>query len=586
MEVADALVQYLASISVQPAKGVELRHVNAENGREVFHTVGCVACHAPAPEYRPPEGRPSEAEFSYRSVPFPDLREKWSLKGLADFLLAPEKIRPGGRMPRIPLEPQEAVDLAGYLVGFSGSDGRGAEAPTPVKVEPALVEKGREWANRLGCAACHEMPGIKPPQIRVLQGIGGGCLESGGYPEYGLSGNQVAALGKYVEARNVKVKGGKETVEGVLEVLNCAACHERDGRGGPDAGHRPYFVGDENLGDTGRFPPPLTGVGRKLRPEWLTGVLDGTRRVRPYLKTRMPIYGEGALPRLLVEADRKGQTLADGKGQTIPEGQDAAGRRLLGTQGGLGCITCHRWGDRPSLGIQGMDISNMGHRLEPDWLREYLIHPAGYRPGTLMPSFWPGGKAANSEILGGDTDRQIGAIYGFAKSANGEPEGFPERGTSEFELIPKDRPIVQRTFLDRVGTHAILVGNPAGLHFALDGKSGEVALVWKGRFFDAYQTWFSRFAPFEKPLGDVLWSSMPTSDSRFEGYRLDPDGVPVFLRSEAGQRWEERWEPHNDGLRRRVSWKTGAVPGLRHPEGIQRKEESGHGWVQYFYTKP
>ena len=583
-EVADALVQYLASIPSPKSKGSELRHVNAEHGRELFHSVGCVACHAPAPDYRPAEGRPGDGEFSYPSVLFPDLPRKWGLKALAEFLIAPDKVRPGGRMPGLMLDQEAAVDLAGYLTGYSGSDGRGAPEPAPVQLQPGMVEKGRDWARRLGCASCHEMPGVEPPLVRGLRGGDGRCLEGSGPVRYGLEPVQRAALKEYLGTPGPG-GGWKQTASDVLEVLNCAACHDRDGMGGPDAGRRPYFTGDENLGDTGRYPPPLTGVGRKLRPEWLEGVFAGKHRVRPYLKTRMPVYPgwSGPLRDLLVAADRGGKPVVQ-----LPQGEDTAGRKLLGTQGGLGCITCHRWGDRPSLGIQGMDISTMGHRLEPDWLREYLVHPAGYRPGTLMPSFWPEGKAANPETLGGDTARQIGAIYGFAKSANGEPEGFPERGTSEFELIPKERPLVQRTFLEGVGTHAILVGNPGGTHFAVDGRSGEVVLVWAGRFFDAYQTWFSRFAPFEKPLGDVLWGGTPreTQGQRFDGYRLDADGVPVFLRSAGSQSWEERIEPRDGGLLRRVSWKTGAAPGLRHPDGVRRSEKSGPGWVEHFYQKP
>ena len=30
-----------------------------------------------------------------------------------------------------------------------------------------------------------------------------------------------------------------------LQALNCVACHERDGQGGPDAARKPYFQGDD-----------------------------------------------------------------------------------------------------------------------------------------------------------------------------------------------------------------------------------------------------------------------------------------------------------------------------------------------------
>ncbi len=224
----------------------------------------------------------------------------------------------------------------------------------------------------------------------ALKGNEGGCLNAaatGGVPHYELAENQRAALKLYLTRRE-KESAPAQLTTLTFEALNCVACHERDGRGGPDAARKTYFTGDPNLGDTGRYPPPLTGVGRKLQPEWLVKVLTGEYRVRPYLHTKMPIYGSAtaALGAMLTATDGKKETALTG-------GDDPAGRKLMGTQGGIGCITCHRWGPHPSLGIQGLDLSNLGQRIQPGWLREYLINPAGYRPGTLMPSFWPGGKS-------------------------------------------------------------------------------------------------------------------------------------------------------------------------------------------------
>jgi hypothetical protein len=170
-----------------------------------------------------------------------------------------------------------------------------------------------------------------------------------------------------------------------------------------------------------------------------------------------------------------------------------------------------------------------------------------------MPSFWPGGKSFNPTILGGDTDKQIAAIYKFVESANGEPEGFPQNRNGEFEIVPKDRPVVQRAFLDGVGVRAILVGFPTGVHLAYDGDKGGPGLAWKGRFFDAYLTWFSRFPTFEKPIGEqvVAW---PKPAGRFLGYRLDAKGNPTFLNEQGGVKVEETYEGIENGLRRTVTW--------------------------------
>ena len=575
----DAVLHYLGSLpNTAGPKAKPPGHVNAVRGGELFHAVGCVACHAPAKDFTLADGAPKETEFTHRSVGFPDLAAKYSLVSLATFLGDPLKVRTDGRMPHTELSEDDATDIAGYLLRFESSDGKSAPNVAPFTPDKALAERGRAVVAAARCSACHQLPAEAAAQPVALRQPKGGCLDAqpaANLPRYELSEVQRVSLALFLPRRDQPAPQTQLTAL-TLEALNCLACHERDGRGGPDAARQAYFAGDHNLGDTGRLPPPLTGVGRKLQPEWLEKVLTGEFRVRPYLQTKMPIYGAATarLGAALASADAKPET-------ALPGGDDTAGRKLLGTQGGVGCITCHRWGERPALGIQALDLSNLGQRIQPGWLREYLVNPASYRPGTLMPSFWPDGKASNHDILGGDTARQIASIYSFAKSANGEPEGFPALAGGEFELLPKDRPIVQRTFFEDTGTHAILVGFPTGAHLAYDGQNARPAVAWRGKFFDAYNTWFSRFAPFEKAGGPAVktWPAATEGDAapvRFHGYRLDAQGVPTFLYSVAELQVEERFDGIENGLTHIVTWNPDAptAPVITHPDGVTVTEEA------------
>jgi cytochrome c2 len=574
----EPVLHWLGSLKLPKAnaKPKKIAHVNAARGSELFHTVGCVACHAPGKDFQPPDGIPQTADFTHRSVTFPKLAEKYVLSSLADFIRDPLKSRADGRMPRTAMDEQDAVDIAGWLLNFEGSDGAIAPKIPPFVADKALVDRGRSLVVSLRCAACHDLPrdvAAKPVPLRQAKG---GCLAEAaavGVPRYDLSAPQSEALSLFLKKRDEHATP-QQLATLTLESLNCFACHDRDGRGGPDAAHKAYFLGDHNLGDTGRYPPPLTGVGRKLQLEWLAKVLTGEFRVRPYLQTKMPVYGAATatLGALLAKADAKKEML-------LPGGDDTAGRKLMGTLGGVGCITCHRWGEHASLGIQALDLSNLGQRIQPGWFREYVVNPAAYRAGTLMPSFWPEGKAANHDVLGGDTDKQIASIYSFAKSANGEPEGYPANAAGQFEIIPKERPVVQRTFMEGVGTHAILVGFPSGVHLAYDGEHSRPALAWKGKFFDAYNTWFSRFAPFEKPPGTsiVKWPAPSASANgvRFDGYRLDAQGVPTFLLSAGGARVEERFIGIENGLRRSIAADAAVLKNfsIAHPEGVTVTED-------------
>jgi mono/diheme cytochrome c family protein len=579
LQAVEAVVHYLGSLRKAPLSKKQIRVVNSERGRELFHTIGCVACHAPDAEFQPPEGKPAAAEFTHRSVAHAKLDEKYALTSLADFLRDPLKVRSDGRMPRFALAEEDVSDLAGYLLNFKESYGVNAPGLNGFRVDTALAARGRALVAAARCAACHsDLPKDAAAKTVALNKASGGCLENStkpGVPHYELSAAQQAALKLFLVQRDQPASPA-QVASLTLDALNCIACHDRDGRGGPDLARKAYFHGDHNLGDTGRYPPPLTDVGRKLRPAWLPKVLTGEARVRPYLKTQMPVYGAATtnLPALLAKVDVKEK-------KPLPEGDVEAGRKLLGAAGGLSCITCHRWGARPSLGIQGLDLSNLYQRIQPTWLQEYLVNPAAYRAGTLMPSFWPEGKAANTEILGGDTAKQIAALYAFAQTGKGEPEGYPDAASGAFELLPKEHPIVQRTFMQGVGTHTILVGFPAGVHLAYDGEHARPALAWRGRFFDAYTTWFARFAPFEKPLGEsvVKWptASPGEAEVRFLGYTLDAARVPTFLWIAGGLQVRERFEPVDGGLRRVLSWDLPAanLRQITHPDGVAVTEDPG-----------
>jgi cytochrome c2 len=579
-----AIEHYLASLKPKTAsKGpAKILHVNGARGGELFNTLGCVACHAPGKDFAPPEGAPKASEFTHRSVGFGDLKAKYSLDSLGAFILDPLKVCAGGRMPKIVMERQDSIDIAGYLLEFQGSDGRLDNPVVSIAADKALAIAGRKAVVAAQCAACHDLPKDAAAAPVALKKTEGGCLDADHAkgPRYALSDAQRASL-KLFLAKKDEAAAPKLAADLTLQALNCVACHERDGKGGPDVARKPYFQGDHNLGDTGRYPPPLTGVGGKLRPEWLAKVLAGENRVRPYLKTKMPQYGAATaeLGKLLGVADARVALKFEG-------GDDTAGRKLMGTQGGAGCITCHSWGDRPSLGIHGPDLSNVAARLQEGWLREYLINPAAYRPGTLMPSFWPAGQSFNPSILGGDTDKQIASIFKFIESANGEPEGFPQNRNGEFEIVPKDRPVVQRAFTDGVGVRAILVGFPTGVHLAYDGDKGGPGLAWKGRFFDAYLTWYSRFPTFEKPIGTqvVAW---PKPTGRFLGYRLDAKGNPTFLNEQGGVKVEETYEGIENGLRRTVTWAPTPdfKPTIAHPAGmiVDMKESSTEGRRVFTY---
>jgi mono/diheme cytochrome c family protein len=211
-----------------------------------------------------------------------------------------------------------------------------------------------------------------------------------------------------------------ERLRRALARFNCQACHARDGYGGPTAGRADYFTSLNELdsGDEGRLPPHLEGVGRKLRADWLGEVLTNAGAVRPYLAVRMPQYGTTNVAALAADFIAADATPA--VQETPPAGDVMAGAELVGLNG-YSCISCHRFGPHPSLGIPVMDLTRMARRLHWDWFRRYLLEPAALRPGTRMPAFWPEGRASVTRILEGDPLRQIASIWSYLSLGGDAP---------------------------------------------------------------------------------------------------------------------------------------------------------------------
>ncbi len=568
-EEIEAVIAYLGSLG----KGLSFRkerHANAERGSALYHEKGCIACHEPTPDYRGPHSR-GDAFDSAIAVAHPDLKKKTSLLALHHFLMQPSMFRSDGRMPHLSLDKQEAMDIAAHLVDFQPSDPReaGPLAPWP-KVKPDEIARGEELVRAQNCAACHDLPNLKETlRVEISQPAQEASCLSGrkqpGLPYYDLTSGQRDSLLLFL-SQGEKANHSDLT----FAAMNCFACHERDGVGGATAATNPYFIGEESLGDSGRIPPPLTGIGHKLLPEWMERVFRGDEgsRVRSYLKTEMPNYEKHAtaLTNWLQEIDAKTAVAK-------PPVEDLeAGQKLLGVHGGVNCITCHDWGEQKSLGIPALDISNLDERLRPDWFSEYLLNPSSYRPGTLMPPLWRGGQSSVPDILEGDARRQIAAIWSFISEGEGVPEGAPDRSSGQFELVPKDQPIIQRTFFHKTGSKAILVGFPGEVHIAYNAEAGGPALVWRGRFFDAYDTWFTRAAPFGDPLSEEIHEFGGEGPSyQFRGYELDAKGNPTFLIADADRQLKESFSVEGGKLIRTIRWTKGETPALGHPAGVERK---------------
>jgi mono/diheme cytochrome c family protein len=483
-------------------------------GRRLFTATGCIACHGPD------------------TTGLPNLGSKTTPEKLAAYLVNPLAVDPSGRMPQLRLSDSEARDLARYLC-------RNRDAALTPDLLPAgdaqLLDTGKRVLLAKGCANCHTIA----PQGKPLAGVPArasfedlkqpqthrrGCLaeppagkerrtNGRSAPEFAIDDAARQALRAFLREGTTGAGSPAPAyaAQVALQRFNCLACHARDGAGGltPELVQElRRFENAENAEAVS--PPPLTGVGRKLRTPWLRQVLTQGGRARPWMGLRMPQFGPDNVGHLAEAlAALEGTDPDDTIHQAaVTTATVEAGRQLVG-KSAFGCISCHDLAGFPNTGTRGPDLAGQNQRVRHEWYRLWLEQPQRMQPGTRMPMVFPEGKSVLPTILGGDADAQAEAIWAYLSlGANLPlPDGLePPKG---LVLTSKDRPVLLRTFMPEAGSRAIAVGFPNGVSVAFDAATCRLAYAWSGNFLDAGPVWNNRGGNPAKLLGPRIWTAPP-----------------------------------------------------------------------------
>jgi len=590
---ATAIAHFLAATGAfDDGALTEAAKANAADGLKIYGQAGCAVCHG---------SRTNDATLLPDQMPLVDLDKKWSPRALDEFLKNPLQSRPSSRMPALSLKDHDRRHVVVSLIGTS---------PAPAatfKADPTLVDEGRTAFAAVGCASCHELkgsdgkriePAARPKPLAELVALDAGCLAAvarKGSPHYPLDDAQrsavTAAIGWLRSPAAESVPARERTIDRMLTALNCYACHNRDGRGGTipavattdedgepilkDAARDAMFTsGVQEMGDEGRLPPTLTGVGDKLTGGFLREVLvEGGRDRGASMHTLMPKWHTTVaepLAKLLAEDAKTPVPVPDLAGHAAVEIEEQ-GRGLVGSKS-LGCIKCHSFGGDKGQSLGVIDMVRMPHRLRHEWFLAYVANPQQFRPGTRMPAAWPEGKTFYPDVLDGTAAGQIEGVWRYLAGAKPRPP--IGASANPIELVPADRPIIYRNFIEGAGPRAIAVGFPDKVHVAWDADKMRLALVWRGAFIDAGKHWTGRGQGFQSPLGDGVFtpdvapsiavlgspeSPWPVAAQRrqpavgqgdgvwFRGYSLDAQGRPTFNWSNGGMRISEKIESVVEG---------------------------------------
>lgn len=391
---AEAIAHYLASLKASGAPAVEEKSSTADAvdaGRKLFAGLHCVACHDD-----PSSPASVEGKISLKWV-----GEKFSSGALASFLRSPHEHFRWIRMPNFKFTIEESSNLAAFLL---------ASSPTrtnAVSVDPARVEKGKELVQTRGCQSCHG-PGTgnrhQAPELDSLKGDGlqKHCLASAvdpmsRSPRFALAEVDRLALRMFLEGDRLSLQRHVpvEFAERHTRLLQCTECH-------------------------GKFDgfPVLPIVGEKLRPEWMRSFIAGevSYKPRPWIESRMPgfkAYAEAMGTGLAHRHGYAGRTSPD---SAVDEEAATQGRRLVSSDGGFSCISCHGVAAMAPTQVfesAGINLAYASERLQIDYFRRWLLNPLRVDPQTKMPVYFDQGKSPLTEVYEGDAAKQLRAIWHY-----------------------------------------------------------------------------------------------------------------------------------------------------------------------------
>jgi cytochrome c2 len=247
---------------------------SASHGKELFETRGCLACHSIGEGDQLQGGtfaanltRVGEKDnYDYlvrwvhnareRTRPYCPYEKKdigpedYKKKGLPfvfdlDHTRCPNdghelQVQNMTVMPRLRLSPQDAEDVASYLVTLK-RPGAAPNPEAPFMDDPNLKEEGKKWIKHYGCAGCHEISGLEDEGR-----IGTELTAEGSKPVERLD---------FALLTEVAARGGSEPIADPEDLARLPEGPAKE----PWYDHKGFFehkLAEPNIWDKGKIKPP------------------------------------------------------------------------------------------------------------------------------------------------------------------------------------------------------------------------------------------------------------------------------------------------------------------------------------------
>jgi hypothetical protein len=535
------IADYLLRTTAQGIPGELTPTGDHRLGKRDFMKLGCFTCH-----FIPDEDQGDQDDLG--RVAFQGLNDRMSQRDLAGFLSNPHARYPDGRMPRLPISPDSARDIAAYVLLWNKPPMQEAAVNPPVTPDEVNDVGKRLGARSAGaiaraliaekrCGQCHigvERGGDVP--IKAPQDACRG-------PRFAIAPENQRSIGAYLaEASKERYPSPFESRQRMLRRIGCERCHQRDGDRPPVIEQVGSTVGGAFLQAlpfqrTPRIATPLSKYTRSYLVSTLREGLSGLRG--PVYSYRMPAFG--------TEAEQIIQALGEGDGDLAELPEPPAppvddptlgnvGPSLVGFEG-YSCVSCHVWnGQRMSEadpGALGPELTSTTSRIRRDWFDRWMDEPARIHPGTPMPQLFKRGQPASLRgVLEGDAARQKEAIWAYLAKGKDAPSPKP---LLPLEIgVPREGPLVAQipvTLPDKKVVESVTVLFPSHDLLVFDLGSMSLRNVYTGATLLRHIRGRIRtYSVVGTAIGPDETSGRGGS---FLGYDRLPDGVRI--RSTAGE---------------------------------------------------
>ena len=350
----DAAVEYLFANSEPYTLQVRApRRGDAEAGRALIESVGCLGCHIID------EGRDDVSPRRSFGQPLQNIGSKATYAWLFNWVRDPAHYSSDTYMPDLRLTDREAADVATFLTTLTGPEGETAKATYgPEDVEAVLLdylrsvmpadeaaaqvealdaearefELGRRVIGRYGCYSCHDIAGFETTRSIGIELSEEGSkqlaqldfafvdiphtkinwfhekiseprvydqnrvlqpLERLRMPNYGFTDEEARLL-------TTVIMGFQREVQPAAAMVPRSARHDALVTGRALVRRRNCVGCHEIEGDGGDYrsvvpdpslaPPLLTPQGAKVQPDWMYAFFRGPITIRPWLAVRMPTF--------------------------------------------------------------------------------------------------------------------------------------------------------------------------------------------------------------------------------------------------------------------------------------------------------